>query len=307
MNIKECLLPLTPGLPLNSIGNKAHSLLFLQKHHCRIPRTHIVPAEVMISYLESGASVLDSLRRKIGELPDGPYAVRSSTSSEDMESHSFAGQFQSFTDVRGEQEILRAILAVWDSAGSVAGSEYFSRITKPAHQVRCAVILQEMVESRLAGVSFSKNPVNDLNEVIVEAVEGPGEDLVQKGLTPYRWRIRGDNNLEGPVEYRHYGVIKKIAADTARLRKLYGKHVDIEWAFDGDDLYYLQIRSIVGKNRLPVYSSKMAREMLPGQIKPLVWSINIPLVNGTWLRILSARGPHQIVLLPNLHQHVDPG
>ena len=37
---------------------------------------------------------------------------------------------------------------------------------------------------------------------------------------------------------------------------------------------------------LAVYSSKMAREMLPGQVKPLVWSVNIPLVNGTWIGLL---------------------
>jgi pyruvate,water dikinase len=62
--------------------------------------------------------------------------------------------------------------------------------------------------------------------------------------------------------------------------------VDIEWAFDGKKLWFLQLRSITGSSVQQVYSNRMAREMLPGQIKPLVWSVNIPLVNGTKIRIL---------------------
>jgi len=93
--------------------------------------------------------------------------------------------------------------------------------------------------------------------------------------------------LEGNRDDIHYIEIQRIARDTQKLKRHFGSHVDIEWAFDGRDLYYLQIRSITGNNPLPVYSNKMAKELLPGQIKPLVWSVNIPLVNGAWISLLS--------------------
>ena len=51
--------------------------------------------------------------------------------------------------------------------------------------------------------------------------------------------------------------------------------------------HYLQIRGVRSTGTIPVYSSRMVREMLPGQIKPLVWDVNIPLVNGTFIQLFS--------------------
>ncbi len=143
-----------------------------------------------------------------------------------------------------------------------------------------------MIPSLLAGVSFSRNPVTNQNEIVIEAVEGAGEDLVQKGYTPLRWRIRKDLIFEGNGQYPLFSVIRQVSADTARLRRYYGNHIDIEWVYDGKQLYYLQLRRITGRKEMQIYSNKMAKEMLPGQIKPLVWSVNIPMVNGTWIQLL---------------------
>jgi len=152
-----------------------------------------------------------------------------------------------------------------------------------------------MIPARLAGVSFSRNPVTNQNETVIEAVEGAGEELVQKGVTPLRWRIRKQAVLEGDERHTMIEVIRKVAADTERLRRYYGEHTDIEWVHDGTQLYYLQLRQITAKHDIAVYSSKMAREMLPGQVKPLVWSVNIPLVNGTWIGLLEEiTGPLEI-------------
>lgn len=278
---------LARGLSAREIGNKAHSLLFLQKHKFRIPKTFVVSAAAFEEYQNEATQVLQKLKTEIAELPKFSYAVRSSTCAEDSAQHSFAGQFQTFTDVSNEPDICDSIVNVWKSSVTTSETEYQRQISFGNRKIRCAVILQEMVQSKLSGVSFSKNPVTNQNEVIIEAVEGLGENLVQKGLTPFRWRFKKDKLIEGPGDFQQLQLIRKIARDTLRLKMLFGNHVDIEWAFDGENLFYLQLRSIVGKDRLPVYSNKMAQEMLPGQIKPLVWSINIPLVNGTWINILS--------------------
>lgn len=137
-----------------------------------------------------------------------------------------------------------------------------------------------MVDACCSGVSFSRNPVTGAAEIIVEAVEGPGEELVQKGVTPLRWKFRGGVIVEGDSAFTHFPVIKKVAEAARKLMKSAGHPVDIEWAYDGTRLWFLQLRRITGESRLTVYSSRMAKEMLPGQIRPLVWTVNIPLVVG---------------------------
>jgi pyruvate,water dikinase len=102
-----------------------------------------------------------------------------------------------------------------------------------------------------------------------------------------RWRIRKGIAYEGNGSHKYFSVIRQVASDTAKLKRYFGSHADIEWAYDGKKLYYLQLRQITARRDLQIYSNKMAKEMLPGQIKPLVWSVNIPMVNGTWIKILS--------------------
>ncbi len=271
----------------SEIGNKASSLLFLKRHKFRIPDTFVVLAVAFEDYSQDKESVLENLRKEISGLPGKNYAIRSSTSIEDSENHSFAGQFLTVTNVRGSGNILNAIVNVWKSADSTLKSRYHSKVTGRDNHLKCAVIIQEMVRSSLAGVSFSSNPVTGFREVVVEAIEGMGEDLVQKGVTPYRWRFKGDLPIEGPLDFSMIQIVKDIAKDTIALKKSYKRDVDVEWAYDGGKIYYLQIRGVRSIGRIPVYSSRMVREMLPGQIKPLVWDVNIPLVNGTFIQLFS--------------------
>lgn len=285
--MKENLLinPLKPGIRISEAGNKAKFLIFLLNHRFKIPVTFILPANLYEDYLREKKAFLDRLRNEIRELPQISYAIRSSAKSEDTEDFTCAGQFQTITEVEGVDNILNAVLDVWNSASSSKETEYHKKIANKASG--CAVLIQEMIKSKLAGVSFSKNPITNQDEIIIEAVEGPGENLVQKGLTPLRWKLRKDKFQEGDPDHNYISVIKKVGSDTLKLKRIFRKHVDIEWVFDGNDIYYLQFRPVTATRVLNIYSNKMAKEMLPGQIKPLVWSINIPLVNGTWIRLLS--------------------
>jgi phosphoenolpyruvate synthase/pyruvate phosphate dikinase len=278
---------LTYDLPPEKTGNKARSLIFLDRNKFRIPLTYVLSADAFQEYKLEGAAVIKKLKEEISNLPQKTYAIRSSTCAEDSEKYSFAGQFQTITDVSGEDNILKAVQSVWESANSPDRKEYDARIVCPEKDLRCAVIIQEMVNSQLAGVSFSKNPVTGLYETIIESVEGQGANLVQSGVTPQRWRFKKERIIEGNDHSPFIKIIRKISLDTLLIKKKYGHDVDIEWAYDGKDIYYLQVRRITGSGNLNIYSNKLAQEMLPGQIKPLVWSVNIPLVNGTWITLLS--------------------
>ena len=279
--------PLAKRMNLPEIGNKAHSLLFLQRHKFRIPVTFILSSQAFEDYKEDEQAVIERLRRELAELPDLEYAIRSSTNLEDTEKYSFAGQFVTRINIRGIDNILNAIQEVWKSTLPESMNHYQLKASTRGNPVKCPVIIQEMVHAIISGVSFSKNPVTNLTEIVIEAIEGHNEDLVQRGLTPLRWRYKGGRWLEGPENFPSLSIIKRVAEDSLSLKKRNKKHVDIEWAFNGSHIYYLQIRSVTGNDRVRVYSNRMAREMLPGQIKPLVWSVNIPLVNGTCIQLLS--------------------
>ena len=285
MKNSNYIVPLTTTLSKESIGNKAASLQFMKRHKLKIPLSYVVLQEAFLNYLENEPEVINKIKTELKQLPDYSYAVRSSTSFEDADDFSHAGQFETFLNVKGTGQLLNAIIKVWKSAMPKEHDMYLEKSGKK-HSVTCAVIIQKMVDSRLAGVSFSKNPVNNLHETIIEAVEGSGEKLVQKGETPLRWIYKKNKLTNGNSNYKEIGLIHKVAKTTLLLKTKFRTDVDLEWAYDGKQLYLLQIRSITANAKLSIYSNKMAKEMLPGQIKPLVWSLNIPLVNGSWIEIL---------------------
>jgi pyruvate,water dikinase len=174
--------------------------------------------------------------------------------------------------------------------------DYLTRMGQDARNVRMAVIVQEMVTPRLSGVAFSRNPTSGAYETVIEAVQGPGTMLVQEGVSPLRWIVRGGQVMAAPQPDPVDPVlIREIAAQTRTIATRAGEPVDLEWVWDGSDLYWVQMRPITALRGQPLYSSRIARDMLPGMIKPLVWSINIPLVNGAWIRLLTELiGPNNL-------------
>ena len=268
-------------------GNKALSLVFLKKNKYRIPGTYIVLADAFEQYKTNPDDVLTLLKDELNTLPDKNFIVRSSTNLEDSDNFSHAGQFLSIPDVRGTEELVSSVRSIWDAALNHGNNEYIKRIAQESISLKCAIIIQTMVNPVLTGVSFSKNPITGVDDVVIEAVEGSGENLMQNGVTPMRWVIK-NNIVEGDDDSRQYRkIIKKVARVTHTIYRKYNRHVDIEWVYDGKKIFFVQLRNITGTSEVNVYSNKMAQEMLPGMIKPLVWSVNINMVNSTWIGLLS--------------------
>ena len=70
------------------------------------------------------------------------------------------------------------------------------------------------------------------------------------------------------------------------MARRYKQPVDVEWVLAEGRLSYVQLRPITGIGEITYYSNRFSREMLPGIIVPLVWSVNIPVVNGVWIGVL---------------------
>ncbi len=256
----------------------------------RIPRSYVCHGRAYQRYIDNDLSLVSELRNELGRKlnPDKSYAVRSSADIEDGADSSFAGQFKSALNVRGVVEVLQAIWSVWSSARSPAVQSYLVRQNLTARDLAMSVIVQEMVPARASGVALSKNPVTGADEVVVEAVPGLGDALVQKGVTPERWINKWGNWLAKPeVESIPFGWVQEVTEKTREVSRKLQSPVDVEWAHDGQTLYFLQVREITTLNRHQVYSNHISKEMLPGIIKPLIASVNLPMVSTIWVRFMN--------------------
>jgi phosphoenolpyruvate synthase/pyruvate phosphate dikinase len=280
-----------------SIGNKAAHLRFLMRHRLPVPPTLVCTWDAYLHYQAEGATVLEKIRSELASRLDGEhrYAVRSSANVEDDLGHSFAGQFQTFLDVRGMEEILRAIELTWKSTQSPGIQAYLAHHAIPSERLRMAVLIQEMVHPHISGVSFSRNPMTGLGEVIVEAIQGRGDALVQEGATPPRWISKWGTWLQkAEADGIGLDLIEEVVRGTKAIAKAYGNAVDLEWVYDGHGLYWVQLREITALD-IPIYSNRISREVFPGIIRPLIWSVNVPLVNGAWVRLFTELiGPNDI-------------
>ena len=258
-----------------SHGGKAANLGWLVEHGYR------VPAAVVVDAVDA-----DGLAAWIK--PGQAYAVRSSASVEDSAAHSFAGQFDTELGVVGAEAVAQAVSHVLASATDERVSTYLEHAGVDAADVRMHVIVQEMVESVASGVAFSRNPLTGLADVLIEAVSGSGDALVSGTVTPARWvRHWGDwtqrpetTDIPEVMMSELADLVSKVAAD-------WKGPVDVEWSWDGETIYLLQVRPMTNID-VPVYSNRLAKEFLPGIIPPLVWSVNVPIVNRAWLDLFES-------------------
>lgn len=285
----ELLIDLRSPNPPDSVGNKAINLRWLQENKFSIPRTFVVPWTIYQQYQAGDLTLIEPMQQALNETldPEKSYAVRSSASVEDSPSHSFAGQFKSVLNVRGIDNIFTAIWSIWATVDTNRVGQYAERKVESAGAVRMAVIIQEMVTPVYSGVVFSRNPMTGTSETVVEVVAGLGTALVQEGCTPERWVRRLDAWIARPDDSQIPLQVAGQAVEGARrISKLLGKDVDLEWVYDGSQVVWVQMREITALKNLTVYSNRLSKDMMPGIIKPLIWSINVPLVNSVWIGLM---------------------
>lgn len=267
-----------------NVGNKAASLALLKQRGFLIPETYVCQFDAFNQYRE-GVNIQEDLKEQLTEIINAEkrYSIRSSADIEDTSSYSFAGQFKTHLDVKGIDNIVSSVQDIWESSDELLAKSYLNTLAKESKKPRMAVIIQEMVDSILSGVVFTRNPITGLDEVIVELVEGRGSALVQDGVTPERWVKKWGNWIELPKENEdHKYVVEDVIAQAERITKEFRIPVDLEWVYDGQNIYWLQMREITTIRNIDLYSNKISREFLPGIIKPLVYSVNIPVVNSSW-------------------------
>ena len=233
-------------------GGKARSLArMMQSTKLPVPEGYVIlcdafeGAGLTKEAAEEVRKVISSLDRRV------TYAVRSSAMNEDGENASFAGQYETITDVTAE-EIEEAIGRVAASAESFVVKSYMnSRVaSEAAPDNPIAVVIQRFVKADFAGVLFTADPVTGREEFMVgNYVKGAGEMLVSGAANAEVFALGAIRySYEGPKEFARYG--KKLCRYARVIRALYGRHMDIEWAVADGKLYLLQARPVTTLSRL---------------------------------------------------------
>ena len=256
------------------VGGKASSLGEMTKADLPVPPGFVITTDAFEAGMNDGleAEILEGFDALGAER----VAVRSSAVAEDSKSASWAGQLETYLNV-DRSSLIKAVKECWDSINSDHAREYAKQHAVSEADKAVGVVIQKMVESDVSGVMFTANPVtNNLDEIIIEAIYGLGELIVQGAVTPENFIINkktAEVVSNNPNRQAHMLVYKdgknvelKVLADRLKestldeknikdlinaaesIEKHYDSPQDIEWAIEGGKLYITQSRPITTLN-----------------------------------------------------------
>ena len=144
-------------------------------------------------------NLLLEINENISNLPDGYYAVRSSAVAEDLADASFAGQLDSFLNVKKE-DILENIIDCWASYWNDRAVKYrhdssIGHLDTEMTAAGIAVLVQKMVNAHISGVTFTANPVNGSDDIVIESTWGLGEAIASGIVTPDIFVLGREGNI----------------------------------------------------------------------------------------------------------------
>ena len=291
-------------IPIENIGGKCTPFIELSKNKIVIPDSYAVEDSFFVEHLENidfwnkidikkihknngdldsvlnkakkliiSSSISDNLYKELKKISNKNklWAVRSSANIEDAKNKSWAGGFESYIGIN-KKELEKYIKLVW---ASVFTKRVVNYLNKPEEikKIKMAVLLQEAINPDVSGVSFSRveSEDGDYDEILIEAVHGVGEYLVQGEVTPDRYIVEREecvllevdfNEQKNKLSFSNKEELNKVANSKYKKQKLEGKQIielssvikkiekiykdprDIEWCLKKDKFYILQSRHI---------------------------------------------------------------
>jgi len=218
-------------------------------------------------------------------------AVRSSATAEDLPEASFAGQQETYLNIKGEENVVLAVQKCWASLFTARAVYYRKKNGFRTDEVGLSAVVQKMIQSDVSGVMFTVDPNGTLTTIIIEAGLGLGETVVSGSITPDNYVVdKGSSKiLTKKINYQDWLLTKegkenirinltrargekqklsddliiKLAKIGKQIENHYEKPMDIEWALEGKELYIVQARPITA------ISKKATKEVETTQ-KPII-------------------------------------
>jgi len=232
-----------------------------------------MPNEIKVIIVEA----YNALCHRIGK-DDVFVAIRSSATAEDLPEASFAGQQDTYLNIRGNEDVLKFVQKCWASLFESRAIFYREENNFDHSKVYIAVVVQEMVNADKAGVMFTVHPSTGEEKILIEAAWGLGEGVVSGTVTPDTcWYDKEKSEIidykvsnkkvmfkrdpdtgytvtvDVPEDLREKRVlnadeISRLAVLGKTIQTHYNFPQDTEWAIEGDQIFMLQSRPVTTLN-----------------------------------------------------------
>lgn len=265
-------------------------------------------------------SMLDDIRADILEAfhatgKDKAYAVRSSATAEDLPSASFAGQQDTYLNIRGSEQLLKAIQNCWASLFTDRAITYRAKNNFDHRLVFLSVVVQEMIFPEVSGIMFTADPITGRRKTVsIDASFGLGEALVSGLVTADLYQVRSQNITKKRISKKKLAIYSIPEGGTAtrdippekqelqaldddriielaelgrKIENHYGSEQDIEWGYAEGKFYILQSRPItslypvphVSDGKFHIFASFGHIQVMTDAMKPLAISLVSSLTN----------------------------
>jgi len=270
--------------------------------------------------------IAGEIRRAYAVLGEGevPVAVRSSATAEDLPEMSFAGQQETYLNIRGAEAVLEAVRKCWASLWTARAIAYRARQGIDPASVALAVVVQKLVFADAAGVMFTANPITGRRgEIVINAAWGLGEAVVSGAVTPDTLVVdketgriisretaekkvmtvrtqTGTREVPVPESRQKKAVLTgaqavELAKLGAAIEELYGMPMDVEWALAAGKFAVLQARPITALPEPPLewkspYPDPLLAhadtvDLVPDAVSPLFATLGLPIANQVYLKM----------------------
>ena len=222
---------------------------------------------------EIPAEIKEEIDQVYEYLEEPRVAVRSSATAEDLPGASFAGQYSTYLNIAGKEELYEAIKKCWASLWNERAVSYRARQDIDDPDLAHGVVVQKQIDSEKSGILFTANPVNGRrDQVSLSSSWGLGEAIVGGEVDPDQWVI---NKNDGETVDEYIATKKVQTVRTAsgtgliavgkerqdqvtlnreernklldlarRVEEHYGIPQDLEWAYASGEFYFVQTRPV---------------------------------------------------------------
>lgn len=247
---------------LNAISELGQSI---RKHLVTLAIPEAIAAEIIGSWEQSAK--------------ENAYAVRSSATAEDLPYASFAGQQDTYLNVKGREQLLLAIRQCWASLFTDRAISYRAKNGFDHRSVQLSVVVQQMVVPEVSGIMFTADPISGHRGILsIDASYGLGEALVSGLVSADLYQVHAGMIISKKIAKKKLAIfslpeggtltrdlpedmqsrqaledsqIEQLASLGVKIKDHYGTDQDIEWCYAGGLIYIVQSRPITSLYPLP--------------------------------------------------------
>lgn len=218
------------------------------------------------------------------------YAIRSSATAEDLPNASFAGQQDTYLNIKGEDELLVHVKKCWASLFTDRAIAYRAKNGFDHHQVYLSIVVQQMISPEVSGILFTADPINGNRLVVsIDAGFGLGEALVSGLVSADLYKVKNNQIFDKKISQKKLAIyslpdggtvtrelpqsqqeqqaltdeqIISLAALGKKIEAHYQVPQDIEFCVSGGEFFIVQSRPITTLYPLPQLSLHPRRVLL---------------------------------------------